>query len=61
MQSGKLTGFAQDKEGIWRHQGRICVPEGDNLWDKILEEAHKSKFTVNPAINNMYQDLKKMF
>ena len=26
VQSGKLVGFIQDKEGIWRYQGRIYMP-----------------------------------
>ena len=33
----------------------------DNLRKRILEEAHKSEFTIHPGINKMYQDLKKMF
>ena len=57
----EINRFAQDKEEIWQYQGKICVPEGDSLWDKILEEAHRSEFTVHPRINKMYQDLKKMF
>ena len=61
MQSGKLEGFVQDREGIWRYQGRICIPAGDGLKDRILEEAHKSEFMVHPGISKMYQDLKKMF
>ena len=58
MQSGKLTGFAQDKEGIWWHQERVC---GNDLQRRILEEAHKGEFTVHPGVTKMYQDLKKMF
>ena len=61
VQSGRLTGFTQDAGGIWRYQGRICVPEEDNLRQRILEEAHRSEFTIHPGINKMYQDLKKMF
>ena len=54
-------GFIQDKEGIWRYRERICVPERNGLRNRILEEAHKSKFIVHPRINKMYQDLKGMF
>ena len=61
VQLGKLTKFTQDREGIWRHQVRICVHEGDSLRNRILEEAHKSEFTVHPRINKIYHDLKKMF
>ena len=61
VQSTKLTNFTQDKEGIWRYQDRVCVPEGDDLRKGILEEAHRSEFTIHPGINKMYQDLKRMF
>ena len=43
-----------------RHQGRICVSMGDDLRSRILEEAHKSNFTVHPGISKMYQDLKRI-
>ena len=39
----------------------MCVPEGGDLWKRILEEAHRSEFTIHPGINKMYQDLKKIF
>ena len=61
VKSGKLTGFALNKEGIWRYQGRICVPEETDLRKRILNEAHKSEFTIHPGINKMYQDLNKIF
>ena len=37
------------------------MPEEGDLRKRILEEAHKSKFTIHPDINKMYQDLKEMF
>ena len=37
------------------------MPEEGKLWKRILEEAHKSEFTMHPGITKMYQDLKKMF
>ena len=61
VQLRKLMEFTQDREGIWRYQGRIYVPEGNGLQNRILEEAHKSEFIVHPGINKMYQDLKTMF
>ena len=39
----------------------MCISTGDSLKDRILEETHKSEFTVHPRISKMYQDLKKMF
>ena len=61
VKEGKLKGFAQDVEGVWRYQGRICVPVKDNLRSMIVEEAHKGHFTMHPGTTKMYQDLKRMF
>ena len=46
--------FTQDNRGMWGYQGRLCVPIGDDLRGTILEEAHKSEFTVHPGISKMY-------
>ena len=61
VQEGKLTGFVQGGDGLWKYQGRICVPASGDLRKNILEEAHKSNFTMHPRSNKIYQDLKKMF
>ena len=61
VQSRKLTGFSQDNGGLWKYQGRPCVPVGDALRGRILEEAHKNNFTVHPGLSKMYQDFKRMF
>lgn len=54
-------GFTQVKEAVWRYQGRIYVPARDSLRGRILEEVHRSEFTVHPGISKLYQDLKIMF
>ena len=54
-------GFTQDKEGVWRYQGRIYVSTRDGLRGRILEEAYRSEFTVHLGISKMFQDPKIMF
>ena len=39
----------------------VVVPKEGSLREKILEEAHKGKFTIHPRITKMYKDLKKMY
>ena len=52
----------QGADGIWRfHKKRIWVPKQGDLRSKILEEAHKSRYTVHPGNNKMYQDLRNNF
>lgn len=53
--------FLKGSDGLWRYQGRLCVPEGGELRQQILEEGHKSDFSIHPGTTKMYQDLKKMF
>ena len=47
-----------DDNGIARFRGRLCVPKDDQLRNSILEEAHRSKYTIHPGVTKMYQDLK---
>ena len=61
VEEGKLKGFARGMDGLWRFKGRVCVPASGDLQRRILEEAHKSHFTMHPDVMKMYQDGKKMF
>ncbi|XP_050238193.1 uncharacterized protein LOC126687680 [Mercurialis annua] len=45
-------------DGILRYGPRLCVPDSDGLRDQILEEAHKSAYSVHPGSTKMYHDLK---
>ena len=46
-------------DGVILFEGRICVADDSELKRLILEEAHKSHFTIHPSATKMYQDLKK--
>ncbi|XP_028067880.1 uncharacterized protein LOC114270555 [Camellia sinensis] len=46
------------EDSVLKYQGRLCVLNDANLKRKILEEAHKSMFTMHPRNTKMYQDLK---
>ena len=59
---GYLKELEQGNDGIWKfHKSRIWVPKRGNLRSKILEEAHKSKYTIHPGSDKMYQDISKEF
>lgn len=40
---------------------RLCVPADKELRRSILDEAHRSKYTIHPVISKMYCDLKRNF
>ena len=61
VEEGKLKEFVKGLDGLWRYQGRVFMLARDDLWKKILEEAHRSNFTIHLGTSKMYQDLKRMF
>jgi hypothetical protein len=50
----------QRESGI-RFRGRLCVPNVAELKDEVMEEAHRTKFTVHPGGTKMYKDLRRNF
>ncbi|KAJ0589137.1 putative nucleotidyltransferase, Ribonuclease H [Helianthus annuus] len=59
---GMIKELEQGTDGIWRfHKKRMWIPKLGNLRHRILEEAHKSKYTMHPGSDKMYQDLRKNF
>ncbi|GJT28072.1 putative reverse transcriptase domain-containing protein [Tanacetum coccineum] len=41
--------------------GRSWIPCQGNLRELIMHESHKSKYSVHPGSDKMYQDLKKLY
>jgi hypothetical protein len=57
----KSSGFLEDDEGVLWYKGRICVPNIEELKDKILREAHESTYSIHPGGNKLYHDLKATY
>ncbi|KAI3754798.1 hypothetical protein L1987_54589 [Smallanthus sonchifolius] len=47
--------------GVRTSFGRVWIPMGGELRTKILDEAHKSRYSIHPSTNKMYQDLRKEY
>jgi hypothetical protein len=58
--SGYLE-FSRASDGAILFERRICVPSDQELRRLILEEAHKSSFSIHPGATKMYQDLKREY
>ena len=43
------------------YQWRLCVPKVDELRNRILEEAHRSRDSIHLGSTKMYHDLRKVF
>jgi hypothetical protein len=61
IEAGKAPDFTEDEHGIVWFRKRICVPDVDQLREKILQEAHDSAYSIHPGSTKMYQDLKERY
>nr|GFC80361.1 putative reverse transcriptase domain-containing protein [Tanacetum cinerariifolium] len=41
--------------------GRSGLPYYGDLWTVIMHESHKSKYSIHPGSDKMYQDMKKLY
>jgi hypothetical protein len=57
----KYKCFRQDSKGILWFEDRLVVPKNPKLRNKILDEAHLSKFSMHPGSNKMYHDLRSLY
>ncbi|GKA28114.1 putative reverse transcriptase domain-containing protein [Tanacetum coccineum] len=53
--------FETRSDGIQCFKGRIWLLFFGGLRDLILHESHKSKYSIHPGSDKMYQDLKKLY
>ncbi|GJX54434.1 putative reverse transcriptase domain-containing protein [Tanacetum coccineum] len=40
---------------------RVWLPQYDGLRDLVMHESHKSKYSIHPGLDKMYQDLKLLY
>ena len=59
--SDQAKEFALGSDGMLRFRGRVCVQDDVELRRLVLEEGHKSRLSLHPGMNKMYQDLKESF
>ncbi|XP_019229551.1 PREDICTED: uncharacterized protein LOC109210576 [Nicotiana attenuata] len=48
-------------DGTLRYQGRLCVPNVNGLRERIMAEAHTSRYSVHPGSMKMHLDLKEIY
>jgi hypothetical protein len=56
----KYTCFRKDHPDVIWFGKRLVVPVDPEIKKIILDEAHKSKFSIHPGSTKMYQDLKQI-
>ena len=61
VKKGEKSDFNLGVNGVLSFRNRMVVPKDEGLKKEILEEAHRSKYTVHLGGNKMYQDLKSLY
>lgn len=56
-EKGNKSEFTIFEDGILRFGSRLCVLDNEEIKRIILEEAHRSVYTVHPGSTKMYRDL----
>src|SRR5688572_1241028 len=57
----KVMAFAKRGDGVFRYQGRLCVPSVDGIRERIMSEAHSSRYSIHPGSTKMYHDLREIY
>ena len=47
-------------DGVLRYEGRVCVPNIDDLRSRIIDKAHGSRYSINTGSTKMYHDLREV-
>ncbi|GJW62293.1 putative reverse transcriptase domain-containing protein [Tanacetum coccineum] len=58
---GMIKKLEQRTDGTLCLNDRSWIPCRGNLRELIMNESHKSKYSVHPGSDKMYQDLKKLY
>ncbi|KAD3067002.1 hypothetical protein E3N88_34882 [Mikania micrantha] len=58
---GQVKLLEENDFGIKTRSGRMWVPRLGNFRSSILDEAHKSRYSIHPSAIKMYQDLRKHY
>ncbi|GJR31352.1 putative reverse transcriptase domain-containing protein [Tanacetum coccineum] len=53
--------FEIHSDGIRYFENRVWLPLFGGLRDLIMHESHKSKYSIHPGSDKMYQDMKKLY
>ncbi|WMV41245.1 hypothetical protein MTR67_034630, partial [Solanum verrucosum] len=56
-----VEAFSQGGDGVLRYQGQLCILDVDGLREKILEEAHSSRYFIHLGPTKMYRDLWEVY
>ena len=60
-EAGQAPEFQIDESGTIRYKKHWCVPNDEDLIEKLLKKAHNSNYSIYPGGDKLYKDLKEYF
>lgn len=61
MKAGEEMKFRVANDGSLMMGQRLYVPDDEIVKQIVLQEAHKSKFSIYPGSTKIYRDLKHLY
>ena len=61
VRGGSRFDFSISDDGVLRFGNSLCVPNDSLIKREILEEAHRSPYTMHPGCTKMYHDLREVY
>jgi hypothetical protein len=61
MVTPNVTCYREDADGTLWFKERLIAPRRKALKQKILDEAHTSRYSIHPGSIKMYHDLRQQF
>ncbi|KAI3707163.1 hypothetical protein L6452_25432 [Arctium lappa] len=58
---GVVSLLEDNNQGLKCYKGRIWIPRLGNFRNQVLDEAHKSRYSIHPGNNKMYRDLRQSY
>ncbi|KAI3672993.1 hypothetical protein L6452_39099 [Arctium lappa] len=58
---GVVSLLEDNNQGLRCYKGRIWIPRLGNFRNQVLDEAHKSRYSIHPGNNKMYRDLRQSY
>ena len=61
VQKGEKFDFNLGTAEVLKFRNHLVVPKDEGLKKKILDETYRSRYTVHPRGNKMYQNMKNLY
>ena len=58
---GMVKDLVPSSEDVMYFANRVWIPRSGNLRELILDEVHKSRYSIHPGSDKMYKDVKELY